>query len=1010
MSPIPSFAVCVIRRFGGLAFFVMVLVTCGSSSVWAQGQRDSRVVPRDGYFAAFVPHFEGEYKSSSRGFRDAFRGGIRSTEGRWIDSICYHTMMGECYYQMGELGLALDQYDAALKLFLAHKDWMLRVQFPPTINPSSSTVRSRITWGASARGAKLGVFPDKMSSFQGRTDNEDVIRRGGVVMPPSWFPVRVQEIVRCTCLALRRRRELMGPACQYDPLSIALVDALARRPGPVNHWSQSWIGVELGLACACIGKKVEAVTELRKSLLVLGTYDHPLTATALLELGKLAFEQGQLDAAGNYFLEATFAAVPFDQADVIEEAFRGGLIAHMVSGKKGIYPPLTRAAPWARSRGFRQLQSSLLILAAESYAACGQTAKAAALLAEARRAIGTRDMRAGKIGARYEYTSALASFQGGNIKAGTASLASAMAFQKKGSLWLFHIALVDKLFLSGTISPRVADLLFADVLREPGPSDWTVDPMETLTVVLTPHELPMEHWFAVALERKEHEKALEIADRVRRLRFYSSLPMGGRLLSLRWILEAPKDALGEKALLQRQDLLVKYPKYAELSRGATAVRQALARLPLVSEDDTQQKQQKEGLGQWAEISAAQELILHEIAVRREPSEFVFPPLRTTKEIRESMHEGQLALAFYATSRFVYAFVFTNEKYTYWRIEAPGEIRKQVVQMLKAMGHYGRDSQLGAADLSSDDWQEPAATVLSLLLNKAKADFWHKYDELVVVPDGALWYLPFEALQVSQEGKNVPLVSAIRIRCVPTASMIVPDKRGIKPGGNSAVVLGKLHPQNDEDVGTEAFDDLRRADPTSVAIGSPLPTACAWMAPLFSRLVVLDDVDDLTRGPYEWAPAQIDKGKLGGALAHWFQLPWGAPDQVILPGFHTAAEEGLKRPGTGNEIFLTVCGLMSTGVRTVLLTRWRVGGQTDYDLVREFVQELPHTTASDAWQRAVAISKDNHLDPMRQPRLKLSPADEPPKAAHPFFWSGYLLVDTGSDPSLKSTPEPDAPKP
>ena len=49
------------------------------------------------------------------------------------------------------------------------------------------------------------------------------------------------------------------------------------------------------------------------------------------------------------------------------------------------------------------------------------------------------------------------------------------------------------------------------LLREPTPADWSTDPMETLSVVLIPHVIPMEHWFLAALQRKAPEEALEIA-------------------------------------------------------------------------------------------------------------------------------------------------------------------------------------------------------------------------------------------------------------------------------------------------------------------------------------------------------------------------------------------------------------------------------------------------------------------------------------------------------------------
>src|SRR5207244_2511316 len=163
-----------------------------------------------------------------------------------------------------------------------------------------------------------------------------------------------------------------------------------------------------------------------------------------------------------------------------------------------------------------------------------------------------------------------------------------------------------------------------------------------------------------------------------------------------------------------------------------------------------------------------------------------------------------------------------------------------------------------------------------------------------------------------------------------------------------------------------------------------------------RLVVLHDMDDSDRVPFDWSPAQIDRGKPGSTLGSWFPLPWGGPDQIVLPGFHTPAESAMKKGGSGDELFLTACGLMSTGTRTILLSRWRVGGKTTFDLVREFVQELPHTTASAAWQRSVNLRRMANLDPDQEPRAKVAPGDSV-AAEHPFFWAGYLLIDNGMVP-------------
>ena len=97
------------------------------------------------------------------------------------------------------------------------------------------------------------------------------------------------------------------------------------------------------------------------------------------------------------------------------------------------------------------------------------------------------------------------------------------------------------------------------------------------------------------------------------------------------------------------------------------------------------------------------------------------------------------------------------------------------------------------------------------------------------------------------------------------------------------------------------------------------------------------------------------------------------------------------------MFLTVCGLMATGTRTVLLSRWRTGGQTSYDLVREFVQELPFTTASHAWRRSAQLLWTTELDPELEPRVRGISIDDAVAPENPFFWAGYMLVDTGAEP-------------
>ncbi|MEX0678811.1 MAG: CHAT domain-containing protein [Pirellulales bacterium] len=962
-------------------------------------------VPSQLYFRTLPLYYDGNYRDALVSFRNQNTNGIKTVNSQWIDAIGYFTMSGECYYQMGQLQAALEQYDAALKLFVAYSDWMMRVQFPPAIVPAANPVRAT-PWGQSKRGAAVGVFADTYVMGLGQIDQTQVVRGGGTIQAPIMFPVHVAEVVRATSLAIRRRRDLMGPVCQHDPLTKNVLDVLLRRPGPPNHWSEAWVSVQLGCAYAAAGSLPQAKTALERAVLVAGQFDHPLTSTALVELARLALEGGDSPAAARYAEEATYACANFPDSNNMEEAFRLGLTAHLLLNQKGPYPPLGPAINWSKVQGPRQLYASLLLLAAENMATLGDTAQASNYLTGARLAMGRSDLASSQLGARLNYLTALAAFQGAGLEAGDRALAAALAFQRTGSLWAFQIELADSRYLAGNgVSDRVAMLLYDAVLREPTPADWTSNPLECLSVLSTPHGPALEHWFELALKNTNgQELALEIADRARRHRFFSTLPMGGRLMALRWILEGPVSMLGERGLLERQDLLARFPKYGQLAQQSAQIRAKLAAGPLVDDAAEARREQADLLAALAKVSQAQEVILREIAVRREPAEMIFPPLRKSHDVQQSLPDGQVLLAFFATRENLYAFLFSRDRYAAWNVQKPAQLQKQIGVLLREMGNYDANREVTPAELAKDSWRTAAASVTKMLLARSNVDLAGNFDEIVVVPDGFLWYLPFEVLSVGPPGRQKLLMSQARVRYAPTVGLAVPYGRAQKPRPRVGVALGRLHPQDDDSVAAEAFGRIASVVDGAVALPRSLPAPASVYRVLLDGLIVLDDIEP-GDGAYEWAPVQFDRQQTTGTLASWFSLPLGGPENVILPGFHTAAEAGIRKGRTtGEEIFLSVCGLMSAGARTILISRWRTGGQTCFELVREFAQELPHATAAEAWQRSVQLASETPLEPDREPRVKAAaPGRTAAKASHPFFWAGYMLVDSGALPPSVDKP-------
>jgi len=960
------------------------------------------------YFLNFGSLYDGDFADAEKAFNDDLKGGIKTLQTRWIDSICYHTMCGEAAYYQGKYSQAMDHYNAAVKLYIGYPTWLLQVSsFPPVLQPSS--VKDSATWGKSKRGTRMVKLPQTMSVSIGKIDNSDVVQKGGVVMQAVLYQVTVQEIWRTLALALHRRREILGPICQYDPLSAQIVQTLsARGLTPANHWSESWVFACRGLALAGLGRLDEALRDLDNSLLIGGQYDHPLTPLALLEMGIIMKEKGDLRKATELLEEASYAAADAGDSLIVEEAFRHAFVIHLVNGGRGQFAPLKAAQGWAQQRkAGRFLQCSLLQMTGENLAVNNETAAAASVLGEVQRLTARRQISSSDLGAQINYASAIAQYQRGGqaaLKAGDEVLAAALKFKQAFGLWNYQIYTLDALTVgpNAALQPRVAAPIYEKLLRDPQAEDWNLRPLESLSVLLSPNVIPFEHWYEISLNNKQFELALEIGDRMRRRKFFGAIPGGGRLTALRWLLEGPETGFDKATTLQKQDLLAKYSTYKEWSAKAKTLRTEIGKLPLVPESQEALKKQSAMWDELAKLSLQQETKLHEIAIRRDPCPLLFPPIRKTKDVQAALPKGHVMLVFLQTTRAHHAYLIANDRYTAWEVRDPVAVENALIQLAPKVGLYDPLREVPLKDLTSDAWKKSAKDLLDTILagNTAsagtKVNLGDKFEELVIVPDGIFWHVPFELLQVTTPTGTKSLLSHCRIRYAPTMGLAVTDQAGRRPPANNAIVPGKLSPKEDAEQAAAALDQYRKGVPGSVVLKTPLPASSSLYRSAFNGLMIQDDLTP-QGGILELAPIAMDKVRSNGALVNWMSLPLGGPDYILMPAFHTRLENGLKDKATGyssHDMFLAACSLMSQGTRTVLMSRWRPGGQSSYDLMREFAKELPHTTAADAWQRSVQLVTSAPLTLDQEPRVPKTNTGEPPSAEHPFFWAGFMMFDPG----------------
>ena len=115
-------------------------------------------VPSYGYFSGIARLHAGDYREALQIFQFEGRGAINNGQSQWIDSICYHTMIGESYFRMGNLPQALEQYTSALKLFVEFNGWMTRVQFTG-IRQAGAGAQKRVPWVREQPADLAGVLP-----------------------------------------------------------------------------------------------------------------------------------------------------------------------------------------------------------------------------------------------------------------------------------------------------------------------------------------------------------------------------------------------------------------------------------------------------------------------------------------------------------------------------------------------------------------------------------------------------------------------------------------------------------------------------------------------------------------------------------------------------------------------------------------------------------------------------------------------------------------------------------
>ena len=996
-----------LRRFVS-HLLLWVMVFSGVSSVYAQGGP----LLHANYYRTLRSMYEGQYEDAGKRFDVFARNAYRDQHGRFLDSICYWSMTAENHYRLGQYPDAIGLYESALSLYADVQNWPTRAQFPPAIQTDQAGQRrAQVPWAQSSRRFTIGNFNSSILILLGNSpeENDRVLREGGVIDLERYQSVDMAEVMRCVALAAHRRHVIKGDICTHDPFTRE-ISARLSTPVDTTNMAGAWQGVVKGVVLASQGEWDAAARLLQQSLQVGGNYDHPLTPIALLKLGYIAEHQRQWGDALGMYLEASISAAAFEQFDVIEEALTRAANLHLLGRTGQPLPALTDAIQWAKVENLDPLRASLLTQAAMIAAEGGAADQALDLLEQARRQMSRNDLRRSILILQTSYVRAMTQFLKLKTDAGLKELDKFYKAADQFSRWRYQVRLADELVLANAATDRESEKLYGSVLREPTDDDWLLEPVETMAFQTFSHFQAIERWFEIALNRKADERALSLSEYIRRQRFFSTLPLGGRIMGLRWTLEADGGAIPAADFGYREWIFNRFKDYRQTSDQLVQQRQQLLELPLQPDDKSpEQLEQEKLLDQLFDTVRHQEDLLYKIALQREPCPLSFPPRLDNATIQSQLQPGQLIISLLRIGPKYYVMSLSNQSYAVEGIIPAKSFDQNIRALLKEL-RVSTETSISPLDkFKDDDWKKPAKKLAEQLFPKANEKFWRSVNEIIFVPDSVAWYLPIETLQFPDPNgeETVSLYSKVKVRYAPTMSLAIPDQRVLPRFPRFGIVAQSNFLRDSQEVVREELARLQDENPGVVEIKMPLAGPGHLLSSVMDQLVVWHTTEVPKReSPYALNPLGYASKRPGDDLASWIGFPWHGPQQIVLSGFSSAIEGKGRAKANGDDLFLLTCGLMGSGTRTVLLSRWRVGGQVTLDLTREFSLQMGKIPAVDAWRRATDLLRDSELDLQREPRVRETSADEPFQADHPYFWAGFLLADTGADPTQQDEPEND----
>lgn len=327
-----------------------------------------------------------------------------------------------------------------------------------------------------------------------------------------------------------------------------------------------------------------------------------------------------------------------------------------------------------------------------------------------------------------------------------------------------------------------------------------------------------------------------------------------------------------------------------------------------------------------------------------------------RELRELMAEREALVVYYYQESDLYAFVLRRDGLSAIKLGAAG--LADAVQAFRS----------AIQNPASDTWRESARSLRERLWTPLQPALGTR--DVIIVPHGALHYLPFAAL-LAEDGKA--LVDEFNLRFLPSASVLKYLKAAPPPGDALMLALGNPD-LNDTRL------DLKHAEEEARALGKLFPKSRVLVrrdasesnfkdaSSLFWRIHFATHGKFHAETPLQSGLYLASDGRNDGVLTvgELYSMRLQA-DLVTL----SACETGLGKVANGDDVVGLTRGFLYAGSRSIVASLWSVDDRATAALMQAFYEGLTRASKTEALRSAQIRARQDF--------------------PHPFFWAAFQLT-------------------